>query len=133
MSIHQWKTTQQIELDDESSCASREGEGADFVGLLSVEEQPYSNQENHSAPDEISIPTSGNDDSHDDDLSDLLALYNEVLELTRSPMDAPIPERSNVSSRPSILEETAESIVLSATSRNRWRKPLKLFSKGSKS
>lgn len=80
MSITRWKQNLGVpdKVDDDSSSSS-ETEN-DFVGLLQVEE----NSSEDSTPNTTEISQA---DSIEDELRDLLDLYNEVLELTSTPLD----------------------------------------------
>ena len=85
MSINTWRRENEFEVDDSTS--DDDGEDGNnnedrFVGLVSYteEEAEYSTHPGRNASRGSTV----------DDLSDLLALYNEVLELTNAPLDSPL-------------------------------------------
>ena len=97
LKINQWRTTSgatEWEDDDTSSSSDTEVE---FVGVVQVDEHSCDanniNSRGHLASNETDEGDGRSSNPVDDDLADLLALYNEVLELTSAPSDSMPPSR----------------------------------------
>jgi hypothetical protein len=104
MRITKWKVDQGC-TDDDDSVSGQEDNG--FVGLMSVEKKFGAKMSWAGWPEPADV---------------LLELYNEVLELTSTPMDAPMPARAAASSSAEVQEDTLNEIALKTTQNNRrWR------------
>jgi hypothetical protein len=111
MRIAKWKVDQGCADDDDSVSGEEDNR---FMGLLSVDKK-FGAKLIWDTPEAV---------------DDLLELYNEVLELTSIPMDAPIPARAVASSSAAVQEDTSNEIALRTTPNNRRWRP-KLFMKRS--
>jgi hypothetical protein len=110
MRIAKWKVDQGC-TDDDDSVSGEEDNG--FVGFLSVEENFGAKLPWTESPEPADI---------------LLELYNEVLELTSTPIDAPMPAQAAASSSAEVQEDTSNEIALETTQNNRRWRP-KMFMK----
>ena len=135
MNIEQWRKENELpEVEDgDDPSFSSENELA-FVGFLNVDEpcpsSPRSDQnddEDEDDDDEL-VPSaleSEINNSVDDDLKDLLDLYNEVLELTSMPFDSILdraqPPPSNPIPAPTQEEtDAALGMIVAQTARRNW-------------
>jgi hypothetical protein len=104
MRITKWKVDQGC-TDDDDSVSGEEDNG--FVGLLSVEEKVGAKLQWAESPEPA---------------DDLLELFNEVLELTSTPIDAPMPAQATAISSVAVQEDTLNEMALKTTeSSRRWR------------
>lgn len=154
LKIERWrKTNGAPAIEDDDASASSESSEPGFVGLLHVDESIRRKADNlnndeveeeDDDDDEIDHPCAQDTaDPVDDELADLLELYNEVLELTSAPFDVMPPSRqappqqpranNNIMPNlPSPSMEAAADAALSVlvarhTARRTWRP--KLFPK----
>lgn len=133
--------------DDEASCSSDMDADVEFVGLLQVESDENGNVHQ---PATQNLSPGREERRHrrrsqaaqrrvDEDLSDLMELYNEVLELTATPIEA-MPTSSLTSRSSSFLasstheplsqgeSDAAIGMLVAHTTRRRWR-PNSVFQK----
>ena len=115
----------QNEFEVDGSISDDDGEDGNnnedrFVGLVSYteEEAEYSTHPGRNASRGSTV----------DDLSDLLALYNEVLELTNAPLDSPLVQGNRNESAATNVEDSLAVVRSVARQRNR-RWPLGVFNK----
>lgn len=131
MNIQQWRKENNVSDVDENehSCSAEENE-VDFVGLLQID-QPASAGASNTNVDEDEDASSSRRETQpnpvDDDLKDLMDLYNEVLELTSAPYPSLPPARpqrqpSNVLPAPTQAEtDAAIGAIVAQTARRNWR------------
>lgn len=132
LSIDQWKKDHGVEdTDDDESSTSSENDCA-FVGLLQIDENVAAKNDNIRVSSSSRPHTSQN--PLDDDLSDLLDLYNEVLELTATPFQStpPLQQERRPRPRPETVGEVSSdeitqaaiSAMVAYTARRKWRPKL---------
>jgi hypothetical protein len=126
--IMKWKFYNGVEEnDDDDVSVSSNQDYKGFVGLIDVDCNGIDGSSSSSTP-EPSAPTSSGNHYADDELSDLLDLYNEVLALTDSPMNATIPQGASSQAEQDDLDTMlSQNGLLKVKSRRGWRP--KMFSK----